>query len=183
VNYLGTIKFTIAFDAAAAEPELFGSSLSIPESVKVSPLNPVSKEEPISKEDWLGYHKKGSKYKKNDIESAPSTFNPEIPGSASPLFNLSDSRSYHPRHYKYVVVMLVMGGGVATSGRVAELMAHSGAVILLQESAMHHHFTSRMVPWVHYVPVSYSGTDLIRRLHSHDTEARKLAEIARTFAR
>ena len=58
--------------------------------------------------------------------------------------------------YKYVIVLLGLNEGQATADRLAGLLAHSGAVILLQESKFVYHFSSFLKPWVHYVPISYS---------------------------
>jgi hypothetical protein len=58
--------------------------------------------------------------------------------------------------FKYLVVLLGLNEGYATSDRLAALLAHSGAVILLQESSFSYHFSSFLKPWVHYVPLAYS---------------------------
>jgi hypothetical protein len=91
--------------------------------------------------------------------------------------------SYVPGEFKYVVVLL---GNEArsTSGRLAHLIAHSGSVVLLQDSAFRYHFSSRLKPWVHYVPLNYAASDLAEKvawLQSHDDLARKIVENARNF--
>jgi len=60
----------------------------------------------------------------------------------------------------------------------------SGAVILLQETDMIYHFSSRLKPWIHYVPISMTAADLpekIRWLQNNDDKARQLARNARNF--
>ena len=68
--------------------------------------------------------------------------------------------------------------------RLAELIAHSGAVVLIQHHPFEYHFSSRLKPWVHYVPISYSTADIIRKLDwlkAHDHMAYKIARNARAF--
>ena len=85
------------------------------------------------------------------------------PGYVSFLANITrnESTSYIPGHYKYIVVVGIVP---STSGRLARLLAHSGAVILLPKSAFVYHFSARLVPWVHYVPLAYSSADLIEKV-------------------
>ena len=69
-------------------------------------------------------------------------------------------------------------------GRLASFLAHSGAVVLLQESEFSYHFSARLKPWVHYVPLSYSAADLIDKLlwlRAHDDLAQRIARNARAF--
>ena len=88
---------------------------------------------------------------------------------------------YDPHAFKY---LLVVDGLTATSGRLADLLAHSGAVILLQESLYQYHFSNALKPWVHYVPITYNTADLIEKvewLKAHDDLAQKLAINAANF--
>lgn len=88
--------------------------------------------------------------------------------------------------YKYVIVMLGLQVGHATADRLAGLLAHSGSVILLQESRFSCHFSPFLHPWVHYVPISYSLADLARKiewLQRNDKLARRIASNARAFGR
>ena len=89
---------------------------------------------------------------------------------------------YNPGHYKYIVVPRAE---VSTSGRLAHLLAHSGAVILLANSPYYYHFSARLRPWVHYVPVSNNLADLadrVRWLQAHDDLARRIASNGQAFA-
>ena len=84
------------------------------------------------------------------------------------------------RQFKYLVVL----AGNSISGRLCTFMAHSGAVIMLQETDMVYHFSSRLKPWVHYVPLSMTAADLpekVRWLQNNDAFARQLARNARNF--
>ena len=70
--------------------------------------------------------------------------------------------------------------------RLAKLVAHSGCVILLQETEFSYHFSSRFHPWVHYVPLSNNladATEKVEWLQQHDDMARQLALNARAFGR
>ena len=97
---------------------------------------------------------------------------------------------YIPGHYKYVVVVGIInkdnGHSDSTSGRLAHLLAHSGAVILLQSTTFRYHFSARLIPWVHYVPLSYSSGDLIEKiewLQKHDHLAQQIADNGRNFGK
>jgi len=103
-----------------------------------------------------------------------------------------------------------MGSGVlSTSGRLAHLLAHSGAVVLMQEAGFNYHFrytlltelgtalqhsyytrmlydSARLQPWVHYVPLAYNMADLTDKvmwLQSNDDMAQILALNAANFGK
>ena len=49
-----------------------------------------------------------------------------------------------------------------------------------------YHFSARLVPWVHYVPLSFSAADLIEKiewLRQNDEMAKQLAVNARNFGK
>jgi len=49
---------------------------------------------------------------------------------------------------------------------------------------MNYHFTLRLKPWIHYVPISYTGADLpdkILWLRNNDEKARQIAKNGRNF--
>ena len=78
---------------------------------------------------------------------------------------------YHHHYYKII-------------GRLAQLIAHSGAVILLQDVGYNYHFSTRLQPWVHFVPLTYSmsdATEKIEWLIEHDDMARQIARNAINF--
>ena len=86
------------------------------------------------------------------------------------------------RSYKYLVVL----SGQSNSGRLLTFLAHSGAVVLLQELDIVYHFQSRLRPWVHYVPLSYSAADLAEKiewLRQNDDLARQIARNGWAFGK
>ena len=59
-------------------------------------------------------------------------------------------------------------------------------MILLQEAGFDYHFSTRLQPWVHYVPLTYSmadATEKIEWLIAHDDMARRIAQNARNFGK
>ena len=120
-----------------------------------------------------------------DLLKVAKEANHTAPGFVSFVKNITreDQASYKPGHYKYVVVV---GIELAPTGRLAHVLAHSGAVILLAKSAFFYHFSARLRPWVHYVPLAYSSADLIEKnewLQQHDDMAQQLANNARNFGK
>lgn len=94
-------------------------------------------------------------------------------------------RDYRPEKYKYIVV-LTDRDGETTSDQLATLLSDTGSVVLLQEHEFEYHFSARLKPWVHYVPIAYSAADILAKLKwlgSHDTLARRIASNARAFGR
>mmetsp|Transcript_14175 Transcript_14175/g.19397 ORF Transcript_14175/g.19397 Transcript_14175/m.19397 type:complete len:170 (-) Transcript_14175:165-674(-) len=110
-------------------------------------------------------------------------------GLMEPLLKLyrNSTVKTNPSAFKYLVVGTGMTGilGVyALSGRLASFLAHSSSVVLLQHSEFSYHFSSRLQPWVHYVPLSYSAADLVAKvqwLQAHDEMAQRIAKNARAF--
>ena len=82
--------------------------------------------------------------------------------------------------YKYLIVL----GGVVSADRLGTLLAHSGAVLLLQETDFLYHFSARLKPWIHYVPLAFNAADLVEKvlwLKSHPNLARRLASNGKNF--
>ena len=94
----------------------------------------------------------------NSIPIPKPTFGNKTVGFLSNIIQsrIKDRKHLNSGKYKYVVVLLGLNEGQALADRLAGLLAHSGAVILLQESKFIYHFSPFLKPWVHYVPVSYS---------------------------
>ncbi len=94
---------------------------------------------------------------------------------------------YSPHHYKYLLVVDSSRDGASSStGRLAKLLAHSGAVILLQASIFEYHFSAVLKPWVHYVPIAHNTADLTEKVEwliEHDDLAQKLAKNAANFGK
>ncbi len=172
----------ILFDIAQHRPDLFEASWISGDHVVVEPWNPASSEGGVSINSMKENAKKNITNPDNEVE--------EI-GYAKQLFR---SRAEHgvafrPGHYKYLIVLFGGFGNkqhYATSGRLASYLAHSGSVVLLQQSEFNYHFSARLKPWVHYVPISYSTADVISKiewLKAHDDMAQRIAENARNFGR
>lgn len=92
--------------------------------------------------------------------------------------------SANPTHFKYIIVPLGTDF-MATANRLGYQLGYSGAVILMAESRSHFHFSSYLKPWVHYVPFTFSGADLVEKiqwLRDHDDMAQQIAENAQRFA-
>lgn len=91
--------------------------------------------------------------------------------------------NYVSKKYKYLIVLAGLDGQ-ATSGRLAHLIAHSGAVVLLQTTEFEYHFSARLKPWVHFVPIAYNAADLIEKirwLQNHELMAYRIAQNAKIF--
>jgi len=83
---------------------------------------------------------------------------------------------------KYLIVLQVVD---STTGRLHRFLAHSGAVVLLQTHESEYHFSWRLKPWIHYVPVSYNIADIaakVKWLNDHPRQAYQLAVNAKNFA-
>lgn len=90
---------------------------------------------------------------------------------------------YNPGHFKYIVVPLG-ANGKSTSSRLLYLLAHCDCVLLFTQSHLHYHISLQLRPWVHYVPISYSGADVVAKvqwLQEHDDLARQIAINGRNF--
>ena len=160
----------VVYDSAAARPDLFDVSISFGGTFHA--WNPLSNEENITGKDKTADN---STYKTEN----------EHPGFIQPILQFNTGRHYVASQYKYVIVMLGTDA-LSTSGRLAGLIAHSGAVVLLQSSSFSYHFTARLVPWVHFVPISYSAADLIAKvqwLHDNDDKAQQIARNAANFGK
>ncbi len=50
---------------------------------------------------------------------------------------------------------------------MASILAHSGAVVLLQGSDLVFHFSEKLKPWVHYVPLTFSMADMTEKVSKY----------------
>ena len=118
----------------------------------LDPWNPLSSETTLSFETLRRFDLDDS------IPIPKPTFGNQTIGFISNIIQsrIRDAKDMRSGQYKYVIVLLGLNEGQATADRLAGLLAHSGAVILLQESKFVYHFSSFLKPWVHYVPISYS---------------------------
>ena len=154
----------IVFDQAILRPDLFDAHFGNKD--EITSWNPSAKEHKV---------KVTTHYKPKQN----STF-----GEADYIYPLMGEHRYNPAHYKYVIVTL--GGGGLPADRFENILAYSGAVVLFQESAYTYHFSSRLQPWVHYVPLAYNMADLIEKvewLQAHDDLAQQIAANALAFGK
>lgn len=158
-----------AMDAATLRPDLIDAGW--PTGGVLRSWNPLSTEK-----SWIS----GSN--PNPLEYQD---NITTPGYLSSLLThkLSKSMEYLSKKYKYIIV--VNGhSGLASTERLLTVLAHSGAVILLQTADTEYHFSARLKPWVHYVPIAYNTADIIRKiewLQEHDEMAYEIAKNAKHF--
>lgn len=166
----------IVYDCAAKRPDLFDVALSMAPFHQPIPWNILSDEEGFTGSERDG----GNLSKPENLRSYRNHI-----GYTQPLLRLPGAHNYNPAHYKYNIVM--MGTGAASnSGKLAALLAHSGSVVLLQRTPFSYHFSERLLPWVHYVPLSYGAADLINKvewLRQHDDFARRIARNAQNFGK
>ena len=76
--------------------------------------------------------------------------------------------------------------GLATADRLLRFLRTSGAVVLIQESSFSYHFSARLKPWVHYVPIAHNTADVAEKIDwliAHDDLAKKIAKNGYNFAR
>ena len=165
VSYMVTRH--IFFDLVSTRPDLFEGCFE--ESAGINPWNPSSREEE--------FEPKTSDKKK---------FDSKINGYVGNILSSAGGREYNIGSYKYLVIMTGGFGEnmMANTGKLATFLSHSGAVILIQKSEFNWHFSARLVPWVHFVPLSYSMAELVevvQYLRAHDHLAKQIAENARAF--
>lgn len=114
--------------------------------------------------------------KSKELQLPNTTLGKNEPGFLKHIENqfLQDSIRYYGK-YKYLLVM-IGSDGLASADRLPTLLAHSGAVVLLQESEFSYHFSARLKAWVHYVrtnlfcqflPFSLSVANFCRLLGTH----------------
>lgn len=157
---------TIVLDQAAKRPDLFDAGFGNPWGQLCS-WNPLANETCVSVNETY----------------RPRVAHPQ-PGDADFIWPIHGERHSNLGSYKYIIVTL--GGTSAPSDRLENILAYSGSVVLLQESDWTYHFSSKLKPWVHYVPVSYSTADLtdkIEWLRAHDDMARRIAHNALNFGK
>jgi hypothetical protein len=84
--------------------------------------------------------------------------------------------------FKYI---LALDGNTAPSSRMVNAM-FSGSAIMRQESPHAEFWYTKLVPYIHYIPVSYDGSDLLHKVRwarSHDSNVQSMAMVAKSVAR
>lgn len=163
----------ILFDIARLNPDYIDAYFS-------NGLNELTAWNPLSNETYV--FKEHVTQKLNDFESNKYLNSVGYIQHILPLF-VEEGKLYLEMEYKYLIVMIGLSGRAAAD-RLAEVLAHSGAVCLLQEHDFDYHFSIRLKPWVHYVPISYNTADVIYKikwLNSHPKLAMRIANNAKTF--
>lgn len=123
--------------------------------------------------------------KKNQkIKSIDKNYNTQIGNINNILKSHIDFKvNFMEMKYKYLIVLTGLGG-LASADRLASLISHSGAVILLQESEFSYHFSSRFKPWIHYIPLTITAADVIDKiiwLKNNEKAAYRIASNAKAF--
>jgi hypothetical protein len=128
-----------------------------------------------------------TRFEDNDPRFFNDTLKQE-PAEIGTLKNLLKNRiaqgeAYDVTKYKFAVV-LTGANGQAGVDRLSRFIAHSGAVVLVQEHEFAYSFGSFLKPWIHYVPIAYNTADIINKIEfliAHDHIAERLAINARNF--
>eukprot|EP01035_Chromulina_nebulosa_P027909 gene27909-36767_t len=143
----------ILFDQAVQRPDLFDVSFSCPPmTCNISPWNPSSNEPDFNS---------SMNYSDPALKKIFFRKDPGFVGGVLPL--QKSGKTINVGGFKFLVVMT---GGynsdtlAALTGKLAAYLSYSGAVVMLQKSEFRYHFSGRLRPWVHYVPLSYSMAEL-----------------------
>lgn len=185
----------IAFELGNLRPDLFAFGSSCPGST-INDWHPLSYahlrasevlNEVVGPEGHQHKHRPHAHpgHKNITRDQILELYGQQLPGYATNMVSYCGKKSHGSEYqFKYILVPISCGA-YSTSGRFARLLAQSGSVILLQTSPFVYHFSARLKPWVHYVPVSYALSDLTEKviwLREHDDLARQIAANAKAFA-
>lgn len=163
----------VLMDLAVLRPDLIEARFGLAHSVFA--YSPESREE-MQMSDLL------SREKSFPVIEKSNTSKPGFLEHSKHLFTNSNIHiNEYMRKYKYLIVL----AGSGSSGRLSTFLSRSGAVILLQQTDYLYHFSMRLIPWVHYVPITFTAADVISKvlwLQEHDNLARQIAINGRAFA-
>ena len=163
----------VVLDLARQHPDLLEVQWSAAFDVRA--WNPLSEEKDVF--DSQGLLQVGKEFAQKN--SSP-------PGFLRSYRGQKQRDRLSPREYVSGTKYLLVLSGNNGADRLGPFLAHSGAVIMLQENDALSHFSSRLKPWVHYVPVSHTAADVvdkIRWLQENDDMAYQLAKNAYLFGR
>ena len=171
------ISFSPDRAQAALRPDLIDIFISnATDSLTVHPWHPQSQEDAV---DILAAGKGGGKTSQG--QGARPGFVQFVRNQTA---RSGGGLSSHMGSYKYVVVE---GSDVSPTSSLAYILAHSGAVVIMPVPVVSgYHFSARLVPWVNYVPLSFSGADLLDRiawLRANDRDAAAIAANARALGK
>lgn len=188
------MKRQIAFDLGNLRPDLFSFGTSCSSKI-VHDWHPLSNgsisiketlDSVLQSDGHLHKHRPHGHNQQNATrEHILRMYENQLPGYATNVLSYCHKKAGENEYqYKYILVPISCAGA-STSGRFARLLAQSGSVVLLQTSSYVYHFSARLKPWVHYVPVSYALSDLTEKvmwLRDHDDLARQIAANGKAFA-
>eukprot|EP01036_Dinobryon_divergens_P038429 gene38429-50456_t len=137
----------------------------------VKPLNPDSDEIPQK------YNKEMNIFPVTNI-TVTNSLRPDIKhltkfGYLNSVTVFHGKQSKGQNGFKYLVVLK----GRANADRLEGFLAHAGCVVLIQFTDQVYHFSSRLIPWVHYVPLASNVADIIEKiewLRANDHLARQI---------
>ena len=155
------------WDQAILRPDLFFARFSFPYPI-IHSWNPASKLDEVELNETQ-MKDPSLLYDNNSL--------PGDPKFTLPLMTVG-GMNYNPKKFKYIIVPSGHENK-GTSGRLAALLANSGAVILLQRHDHTYHFSSRLQPWVHYVPLAINmadATEKVEWLREHDEMAQQIGK-------
>ena len=165
---------SVVFDIGRRHPDLFDMGLGCDGDMYST--NPFALADP-----------EHAKCRRNALPHNSTHPYPESTGWCIDIWNFYCAQahvtSYNHGDYKYIIVPR-SGMGLSTSGRLAKLLAHSGAVILLATGSYYYHFSARLEPWVHFVPIANNLADIVEKvrwLQSHDDLAQQIAKNGMAF--
>ena len=175
----GAVSRQVILDLQQFRPDYISAGWTT--SWHARPYNPESREEtavgPVLNSTSL------SKYYANRTADTDALYNK--PGY---LYSIASKKVDRVQFNEYIATYkyLIVVGGQNGVDRLATFFAHSGAVILLQESDIMQHFSARIKPWVHYVPISFTAADLIEKIEWLNTNpilARRIAKNGYNFGK
>ena len=165
-----TIVRQIVFDIALTRPDLLSVTWTGTSGIRA--WNPSSREPDVG--DNLSYF--------GTAKNASAQI-----GYLQPLLGMKENGAvlHDKGSYKYLIVMSGHGG-YSTADRLLPFLLYSGSTVLMAVSDRKYHFSMRIKPWVHYVPLAYNGADIVEKiewLKSHDDLAKRIAENGRNFGK
>lgn len=100
-----------------------------------------------------------------------------------------NKKKYNEKDYRYMVIVYDKQHKdgkhvVEYVERVTKHLVHSGLVLLLQISDIETFYSNRLIPWVHYVPITHDTADIVKKiiwLQNHDRVAYRIVQNARIF--
>ena len=170
----------VMLDLSFVRPDLIDAKFT--SANPMNPYNPASDEEMFD----MKIPRRSKRHLPDNQHGIIGLNESHIPGYVKTLRNkfqkIQEKKDVYIKRYKYLVVL----AGNSGADRLATFFAHSGSVILLQETDYLGHFSARLKPWIHYVPIAFNAADLVEKvlwLKAHDNIARKIAKNGWVFGK